>query len=57
VIGWIDLAGLLPQADRTPETDVLNGIAYDPAADRLFLTGKKWPYLYEVRLVPAEVGE
>ncbi len=54
VLGWIDLAGLLPPEARTPETDVLNGIAYDPAGDRLFITGKKWPQLYEVRLVPVE---
>lgn len=54
VLGWIDLAGLLPDALRTEDTDVLNGIAYDPAGDRLFVTGKKWPQLYEIRLVPVE---
>lgn len=49
VTGWIDLAGLLePQARR--QTDVLNGIAYDAAGDRLFVTGKLWPALYEIRL-------
>jgi len=51
VIGWIDLRGLLPEDERTPETDVLNGIAYDAAEDRLFITGKCWPKLYEIRLV------
>jgi glutamine cyclotransferase len=49
VTGWIDLSGLLPPADRAG-TDVLNGIAYDPRGDRLFVTGKLWPRLFEVRL-------
>ncbi|WP_254600839.1 glutaminyl-peptide cyclotransferase [Caulobacter sp. S45] len=53
VVGWIDLAGLLPQADVTPgRTDVLNGIAYDAAQDRLFVTGKNWPKLFQIRLQP-----
>jgi len=52
VIGWIDLAGLLGQADRQPAVDVLNGIAYDAAHDRLFVTGKLWPKLFEIGLVP-----
>lgn len=51
VIGWIDLTGLLPAADRTTSTDVLNGIAYLPDEDRLFVTGKKWPKLFEIRLL------
>jgi glutaminyl-peptide cyclotransferase len=51
VTGWINLAGLLPAADRTPSADVLNGIAYDAARDRLFVTGKQWPKLFEIRLV------
>jgi len=51
VIGWIDLTGLLPDADRTNSTDVLNGIAYLPTEDRLFVTGKKWPKLFEIRLI------
>ncbi len=49
VVGMIDFSFLLPEADRTG-TDVLNGIAYDPAGDRLFVTGKNWPKLFEVRL-------
>ena len=53
VVGLIDFAGLLPAADRTPATDVLNGLAYDAATDRLFVTGKHWPKLFEVRLKPA----
>jgi glutamine cyclotransferase len=50
VTGWIDLAGLLPLAERAG-TDVLNGIAYDAAGDRLFVTGKQWPRVFEIRLV------
>jgi glutamine cyclotransferase len=50
VVGMIDFSYLLPAADRTATTDVLNGIAYDPAGDRLFVTGKNWPKLFEVRL-------
>ena len=50
VLGWIDLTGLLSPADRTPQTDVLNGIAYDSLGDRLFVTGKLWPKLFEIRM-------
>jgi glutamine cyclotransferase len=49
VVGWIDLAGLLPPADRAA-ADVLNGIAYDRVGDRLFVTGKLWPRVFEIRL-------
>ncbi|MDY6845679.1 MAG: glutaminyl-peptide cyclotransferase [Chloroflexota bacterium] len=52
VVGWIDLSAILPDDIRTTDTDVLNGIAYDPESDRLFITGKRWPKLYEIRLVP-----
>jgi glutamine cyclotransferase len=52
VTGVIDLTGLLPKQDRAPDTDVLNGIAYDPAGGRLFVTGKHWPKLFEIRLKP-----
>jgi glutamine cyclotransferase len=50
VRGVIDFSGLLDPQDRGPETDVLNGIAYDAATDRLFITGKRWPKIFEVRL-------
>lgn len=50
VRGEIDFSALLPPSDRRPDTDVLNGIAYDAASDRLFVTGKNWPKLFEVRL-------
>lgn len=51
VSGWIDLTDLLPPSQRTGREDVLNGIAYDADADRLFVTGKYWPKLYEITLV------
>ena len=51
VIGWIDASTIYPASERGFE-DVLNGIAYDPASKRLLLTGKNWPQLYEVELVP-----
>ena len=51
VEGVIDCRGLLPKELRTPDTDVLNGIAYDPETKKIYLTGKNWPKLYEVRLV------
>jgi glutaminyl-peptide cyclotransferase len=53
VVGWIDLTGLLPPAQRgTSSPDaVLNGIAYDSKRHRLFVTGKLWPKLFEIELV------
>jgi glutamine cyclotransferase len=51
VSGWIDLSGLLTTADRAEGADVLNGIAYDSFGDRLFVTGKLWPKLFEIQLV------
>ena len=51
VVGLVNLAGLLSPADVVPgQTDVLNGIAYDAKGDRLFVTGKNWPKLFEIRL-------
>jgi len=50
VTGWIDLAGLSPQ-DSSQPVDVLNGIAYDAENDRLFVTGKLWPKLFEIKLI------
>jgi len=49
--GVIDCRGLLPRDLYTAETDVLNGIAYNPEEGKIYLTGKNWPKLYEVRLV------
>jgi glutamine cyclotransferase len=54
VIGWIDLAGLLRPQDRTQPVDVLNGIAYDVGGHRLFVTGKLWPLLFEIEVLPRE---
>ena len=51
VEGVIDCRGLLPKELRTPDTDVLNGIAYNPEDGKTYLTGKNWPKLYEVKLV------
>jgi glutamine cyclotransferase len=51
VLGAIDFHGLLSLEERR-DTDVLNGIAYDAAGDRLFITGKLWPRLFEIRLKP-----
>lgn len=51
VDGWIDLAGLRKEMGATKPIDVLNGIAYDPTGDRLFVTGKLWPKLFEIKLV------
>ena len=50
----IDCSGLLPRKLRTPSTDVLNGIAYNPADGKIYLTGKYWPRLYEIRLLPVK---
>jgi glutaminyl-peptide cyclotransferase len=54
VVGWIDLTGILPASDRLRQVDVLNGIAYDAATGRLWVTGKLWPKLFEIRLVKKE---
>ncbi|SPE20993.1 Glutaminyl-peptide cyclotransferase family protein [Candidatus Sulfotelmatomonas gaucii] len=54
VLGWIDLTGLLPQDERSDPEAVLNGIAYDAAHDRLFVTGKLWPKLFEIKVVPEQ---
>lgn len=55
VTGWVNLAGLLPAADRVSGVDVLNGIAWDEAGQRLFVTGKLWPKLFEIRLIDRDV--
>lgn len=56
VVGVIDLTGLLPEEARAdPEEDVLNGIAWDEEGRRLFVTGKNWPTLFEIRLIPAQL--
>ena len=53
VVGWIDLTGLFDVSTLpVPSNDVLNGIAWDAQHQRLFVTGKHWPKLFEIRLVP-----
>jgi glutamine cyclotransferase len=54
VTGWIELKGLLAPEDHGEPVDVLNGIAYDAENDRLFVTGKLWPKLFEIELIPLE---
>ena len=51
VIGWIDLTNLLDTSSLTQPVDVLNGIAYDAENERLFVTGKLWPTLFEIELI------
>jgi len=52
VVGWIDLTGILSEADQQGAHE-MNGIAYDAAQDRLFVTGKNWPKLFEIKVLPA----
>lgn len=54
VLGWIDLTGLLNAQERAGTEDVLNGIAYDAQGGRLFVTGKLWPKVFEIELVPTQ---
>ena len=52
VVGWIDLKGLLSPVYHLEPGAVLNGIAYDASRKRLFVTGKLWPSIFEIELVP-----
>jgi len=54
VLTMLDLSGLRPAENTEVQGEVLNGIAYDEAGDRLFVTGKNWPWLYEIQLIPIE---
>ena len=56
VLGRVNLAGLLTAADRQAQVDVLNGIAYDAVGKRLFVTGKWWPKLFEIQIVPRNLA-
>ena len=51
VEGVINLSGILPEKERDSRTDVLNGIAYDKATKRIFVTGKNWSKLFEIRVI------
>jgi glutamine cyclotransferase len=52
VLGWIDLSGIISAIELRSDDAVLNGIAYDAQHDRLFVTGKLWPRLFEIKVVP-----
>jgi glutamine cyclotransferase len=52
VIAWIDLTGLLPVGEMVDAESVLNGIAYDAQRGRIFVTGKQWPRIFEIEVVP-----
>lgn len=54
IVGRIDFEKLANDAMKSPSADVLNGIAYDEAGDRIFITGKQWQNLYEVKIVPKQ---
>ena len=51
VIAWIDLTGILPDNQKINAESVLNGIAYDPQHDRLYVTGKQWPAVFQIKVV------
>ena len=50
VVAWIDLTGLLPESQKVDGESVLNGIAYDAAKDRIFVTGKQWPTVFQIKV-------
>jgi glutamine cyclotransferase len=52
ITGWVDLTGILAPADKNGTEDVLNGIAYDAATDKLYVTGKNYSKLYQIQIKP-----
>lgn len=56
VLGWIDLKGLMPRDQLASDEAVLNGIAYDATRNRLFVTGKLWPKIFEIAVVPGRAN-
>jgi len=54
VTGWVDMEGILTPQDQIGPVDVFNGIAYDPDGHRIFVTGKFYPKIYEIKLVPTK---
>jgi glutamine cyclotransferase len=52
ILGWIDLKGISPDDVERDEENTLNGIAYDAADDRIFVTGKQWRKLFEIKIKP-----
>ena len=57
VIGWIDLSGIMDKSKLTDPDAVLNGIAFDAKSGRLFVTGKLWPKLFEIRVISRASGQ
>jgi glutamine cyclotransferase len=51
VVSYLDMKGLLPADQRRDPDDVLNGIAYDAASRRVFIVGKRWPRIFEIKLL------
>ena len=54
LLGWIDLGGISPEDVERGEENTLNGIAYDAAGDRIFVTGKNWKKLFEIKIKPKQ---
>lgn len=54
VVGWIDLAGISPDDTSADGENTLNGIAYDAASGRIFVTGKNWKRLFEIKIKPKQ---
>lgn len=50
ILGWVDLTPLYSMMNKYEGIDVLNGIAYDEKKERIFVTGKYWPYIFEIRI-------
>ena len=57
VLAWIDLTGILPESEKVNAESVLNGIAYDAQHDRLFVTGKQWPRIFEIQVVSRSLAK
>lgn len=57
VIAWIDLTGILPDDQKVNAESVLNGVAYDAQHDRLFVTGKQWPKIFQIEIVHRGAGK
>ena len=58
VTSWLDLTGILkPERVNDPREDVLNGIAYDEETEKIYVTGKRWPSLFEIRVIEEEDGD
>ncbi len=52
VLAWIDCSGLLPPSERIDAESVLNGIAFDAQHNRLYITGKQWPTIFQIKIPP-----